>query len=143
MKQTDEPIIVEQSFDASIAAVWDAITSADKMKQWFFEQITAFEPVVDFETQFVVQVEDRVYPHFWKITEVIPMKKISYEWHFEGYPGRSVSDFELFEQGKQVLLRLTATVIEAFPENIPEFKRESGVEGWKYFINNRLKKFLE
>jgi hypothetical protein len=40
-------------------------------------------------------------------------------------------------------LRLTAQVLEDFPEDIPEFKRESGVEGWTYFIKKSLKEFLE
>ncbi len=30
-----------------------------------------------------------------------------------------------------------------FFENIPEFKRESCIEGWTYFIKKRLKEFLE
>ena len=39
-------------------------------------------------------------------------------------------------------LHLNFTVLEAFPENIPEFKRESGVEGWNYLIKESLKNFL-
>jgi len=30
-----------------------------------------------------------------------------------------------------------------FPDDIPEFKRESGVEGWNYLIKKSLKAFLE
>ena len=40
-------------------------------------------------------------------------------------------------------LRLTHHVQESFPEDIPEFKRESGIEGWTFFIKKRLKEFLD
>ncbi len=33
--------------------------------------------------------------------------------------------------------------VEKFPDNIPEFKRESDVAGWNYFIKDSLKEFLE
>jgi uncharacterized protein YndB with AHSA1/START domain len=36
-----EPIIVEQTFRASIARVWDAISIKDQMRKWFFESINA------------------------------------------------------------------------------------------------------
>jgi uncharacterized protein YndB with AHSA1/START domain len=143
MKITDEPIIVEQVFDTSIENVWKAITVLDKMKQWFFNNIPSFDPVVGFETRFIIQVEDRVFPHVWKLTEVIPMKKITYNWRYEGYLGCAIVIFELFENGNQIKLRLTSTTIESFPDNIPEFKRESGVEGWNYFIKKSLKQYLE
>ena len=51
--------------------------------------------------------------------------------------------FELFEEDKMTKLILTHQVLEDFPDDIPEFKRESGVEGWTFFINKSLKEFLE
>ncbi|MBW8048840.1 MAG: SRPBCC domain-containing protein [Cytophagales bacterium] len=143
MKKTDEPIVVEQIYDTSIENVWDAITVLDKMKQWFFDNIASFEPVVGFETRFVVQVEDRIFPHLWKLTEVVPKKKITYDWRYEGFPGSSIVVFALTEKGNQTKLRLTYTVVENFPDNIPEFTRESGIEGWNYFIKKSLKQYLE
>lgn len=143
MKTTDEPIIVEQVFDTSIKNIWNAITVLDKMKQWFFNNIPSFNPVVGFETRFDIQVEDRMFPHLWKLTEVIPMKKITYDWRYKGYTGIAIVIFELFESGNQTKLRLSSTAIESFPDNIPEFKRESGVEGWNYFIKKSLKEYLE
>ena len=47
------PIVIQQAYNASIAVVWKAITDRGQMRQWFFEQITDFEPVIGFETQFV------------------------------------------------------------------------------------------
>lgn len=143
MKNIETPIIVEQVFNTSAENVWNAITVLDEMKQWFFNNIESFEPKIGFKTRFVVQVEDRIFPHLWKLTEVIPMKKISYEWRFEGYSGSGISSFELMGKENQTKLRLTFTVIEKFPSDIPEFKRESGVKGWNYFIKESLKQYLE
>lgn len=143
MKDGDQPIIVEQLFDASLEKVWNALTVVAEMTQWYFPNIPAFEPVVGFETTFIVQVEDRVFPHVWKLTEVMPMRKIAYNWQFEGYDGRAVSVFELSQVDQRTRLTLTFSVIEKFPEHIPEFKRESGVNGWNYLIKESLIAHLE
>ena len=139
---TNEPIIVEQTFNTSINNVWNAITKVGQMKQWFFENIESFKPEVGFETQFNVQSQDRNFLHLWKLTEVVPMKKITYSWKYGGYPGNSFVTFELLEKNDQTKLRLTHKGTASFPEDIPEFSRESGVEGWNYLIRKSLKEFL-
>lgn len=93
MKNTDKPIVVEQTFDVSITELWNAITELKQMKQWFFENIESFEPKVGFETRFVVENEGSVFPHLWKITEVERLKKITYNWKYEGYTGDSFCNF--------------------------------------------------
>jgi uncharacterized protein YndB with AHSA1/START domain len=143
MKKNEEPIIVEQFFNASIESVWNAITNVDQMRQWYFENIPSFKAEVEFETQFNVQSQERNFLHMWKVTEVVPMKKIVYNWKYEGYPGNSFVVFELFEENNSTKLRLTHQVTESFPQDIPEFLRESGVEGWTFFIKKSLKEFLE
>jgi uncharacterized protein YndB with AHSA1/START domain len=135
--------VVEQIFDTSIKNVWDSITIVNKMKKWFFKQITSFEPKVGFETSFIVKVDDRIFPHLWKLTEVVQMKKIVYDWRYDGYEGRVNVVFELFENDNKTLLRLTNSVVEDFSDNVPEFKRKSGLEGWKFFIQNSLKQYLK
>lgn len=143
MKKIDDPIVIEQTFNTSKKNVWDAITVLDQMKQWFFDNIDSFEPVAGFETRFDIQVEDRIFPHVWKLTEVVPLKRITYDWRYDGYPGSSIVVFELNEEGNRTKLRLTSTVIESFPDDIPEFTRESGIEGWSYFIKKSLKEYIE
>ncbi len=137
------PIITEQIFNSSIDTVWKAITEQDQMVQWFFEEIESFEPVVGFETKFNVTTPNRDYMHLWKLTEVVPGKKITYSWKYEGLPGDGIVIFELFPQNDQTLLKLTNLGLESFPEDIPEFTRESCIGGWKYFINDRLKEYLD
>jgi uncharacterized protein YndB with AHSA1/START domain len=143
MSSNYESIIVEQIFNTSISTVWDAITKVDQMRQWFFENIESFKPEVGFETKFNVQAESRSFLHLWKITEVVPMKKIVYDWRYEGLSGEGNVMFELIELGNQTKLRLTNLGLESFPKDIPEFTRESCIKGWSYFIKNRLKEFLK
>ena len=143
MSDTNEPIIVEQTFNTSINNVWNAITKVDQMRKWFFENIESFKPEVGFATQFSVQSQNRSFLHIWKLTEVVPLKKIIYNWKYGGYSGDSFVMFELFEQQNRTKLRLKHEGIESFPKNIPEFSRESCAGGWNYFIRNSLKKFLE
>jgi uncharacterized protein YndB with AHSA1/START domain len=142
MRKSDEPVIVEQTFAAPPDIVWNAITEIDQMRQWYFENIPAFEPEVGFETQFNVQSESRNFLHMWRVTEVVPGKRITYTWKFAEYPGDSFVVWELFEQDDGTKLRLTVVIEEDFPEEMPEFKRESCLEGWEYFIGKSLKEYL-
>ena len=99
MNVNEAPVIVEETFDASSQSIWNAITVVDEMREWYFDNIPAFEPRVGFETQFMVISEGREFPHLWKVTEVVPLKKIAYEWRFGNYPGQGLVTFELTEQG--------------------------------------------
>jgi len=143
MKHTDPPIIVEQTFQSTKEALWNAITEQAEMVLWFFDNIPDFTASLGFETQFPVQSNDRVFTHLWKITEVIPGEKISYQWSYVEYPGEALVTFELLEERNNLRLRLTNRVISDFPQDIPEFTRASGITGWEYFIQGRLKEYLE
>jgi len=143
MKTSEDPVIVEQSFNTTVDKVWRAITNRDEMIQWFFPNIETFSPEVGFETQFEVNVEDRTFTHLWKLTEVVPFKSIKYNWRYQEYAGNSFVNFELFEENGGVNLKLTHSVIEDFESGIPEFNRDSCVGGWNYFINQNLTKYLE
>ncbi len=143
MDATAEPIVVEQIFNAPISVVWKAITDTDQMRRWFFETMTNFEPAVGFQTQFNVRVEDQDYPHQWKVTDVVPEKRIVYDWRYGGYPGNSSVTWELSETPHGTKLTLTHKGIETFPQDDPMFSRESGQAGWGYFLHESLKAFLE
>ena len=86
MLNTEQPVVVEQTFNSSLKAVWDAITKLDEMKLWYFE---------------------------------------------------------LIEVDGEVNLKLSMKVVESFQEDIPEFRRDSCIGGWNYFIKQRLKQYLE
>jgi uncharacterized protein YndB with AHSA1/START domain len=143
MKKTDDPIIIEQVFTISKDILWKVITKQEHMIQWFFENISEFKAEIGFQTQFTIENEGRVFPHHWKIIEVIPFEKITYNWKYEGYKGDSNVSFELIDENGGTKLVLTTIILEDFQENIPEFTREACIGGWEYFIQNQLKSYLE
>jgi uncharacterized protein YndB with AHSA1/START domain len=142
MKKNEPPVVVEQWFDCQPGKIWNAITRPDQMRQWFFENIPAFDPVRGFETRFDVHVEDRVFPHVWRLIKVIPRIGFTIDWSYSGYPGRAFVQFELFDEGGKTRLKLTHEITEDFPDNIPEFTRESCLHGWTWFIKDSLKNYL-
>lgn len=143
MSDRSQPIIVEQIFNKSKEEVWSAITDPGKMREWFFENIPDFIPEVGFETRFNVDAGERQFMHLWKITEVVPLEKIVYDWRYENISGIGTLSFELLQEGEQILLRLTNKGMDSFPKDISEFSRESCKGGWQYFINQRLNEFIE
>ncbi len=143
MKVSDEPMVIEQSFDNSSEEVWSAITELKQMREWFFNNIEEFKPKIGFKTSFEVQSGGRTFTHLWEITEVVPLHKITYRWRYNEYSGDSFVKFELNEKVGSTLLKVSTEVIADFPDDIPEFKRESAVQGWNYFIGNQLKAYLE
>lgn len=143
MKRTDTPIVVEQVFKTSINKLWNAVSNLDEMKAWYFDNIDAFKPELGIRSEFAVSVEDRVFTHLWEVTEVVPLQKLTYNWKYKEYPGDSFVTFELFEEGNLVKLKLQVDVVEDFPDDVPEFTRESCVQGWNYFIGQRLKNYLD
>jgi len=140
----NEPIVVERTYHAPVKAVWEAITNVDKMRQWYFPSLDELVAEVGFETRFDVWHDDKIFVHIWKVKEVEPLKKISYEWKFGGYPGDSVVSWELFSDGEGTRIVLTHTSVETFRGDLhPDLAVHNFVAGWTDFIGKKLKDFVE
>jgi len=139
---SSKPIVVDQLFSVQPDAVWQAVTKPDLMRQWYFEPIEDFRPEVGFETQFDIETGGRIFRHRWKVTEVVPGTSITYTWRYEGFPGLGSTEWKLSKTDGGTKLVLICTGIESFPQDIPEFTRESCKAGWEYFIQQRLPDFL-
>ena len=138
----NDPIVVEQTYNAPLSKVWAALTDRNDMKQWYFD-IAEFKPEIGFEFQFLAGSDNKKYMHRCKISEVTMGKKISYSWQYDGYEGYSFVSFELHKAGQKTKITLTHTGVETFPMNNSDFARESFVKGWTYIIGTSLKKFIE
>jgi len=57
---TTEAIVIERTFNAPVARVWQALTDVDQMRQWYFD-LKEFRPEVGFEFGFVVQHNGNAY----------------------------------------------------------------------------------
>jgi len=136
-----EAVVIERTYNASVARVWRALTDANQMREWYFD-LKEFKPEPGFEFQFVVEHEGNTYDHRCRITEVIPEKKLVYTWRYEGHEGNSLVTFELFPEGDKTRLKLTHEGLDTFPRT-PAFARENFVKGWTEIIGSSLKGFLE
>ncbi len=135
------PLVIERTFDAPVARVWQALTTKEDFDRWYFK-IKEFRPEVGFEFRFYGENEGVKYEHRCKVTEVVPGKKLAYSWRYEGHEGDSLVTFELFDEAGKTRLRLTHAGLETFPRT-PAFARGNFVGGWTELIGTNLKQFVE
>lgn len=139
----NKEVIVEGIYNSPVEKVWQAITDKEKMKQWYFD-LAEFKPEVGFEFNFSgVGHKGEKYTHLCKVTEVISNKKLKYSWQYENITGTSFVTFELFEEGEKTRVKLTHEGLETFPQNNPDFAKESFNAGWTELIGKSLGAFLE
>lgn len=138
----DKPIVVERLFGAPVSKVWKAITDKDEMKTWYFD-LAEFKTEPGFKFQFAGGPPHKQYLHLCEITEVIPEKKLTHSWQYDGYAGNSFVSFELFEQQDKTLLQLTHKGIETFPAENKDFAIANFEQGWNEIIHTFLKNYLE
>ena len=144
MNRLEPEISLDYLLSANVSSVWSAITVLDQMKKWYFDNIPEFNTDVGFTTEFVVVNDPRTFTHQWEITECIEQEKISYKWKFKEYDGESISHFELYPESDDVTrLRVRIEILKDFTDDISEFRRESCIGGWNYFVGDRLKNYLE
>ncbi len=138
-----EPFVIERTFNAPVQKVWKAITDKDQMKQWYFD-LPEFKPEVGAEFKFLGGKPcEKSYLHLCKVTEVVPGKKLTYSWRYDGYEGNSFVTFELFAEGSQTRLKLTHAGLETFPKSNPDLAKKNFAEGWTHILGASLKQFLE
>ena len=84
------------------------------------------------------------FPHIWKVTEVVPQKKIAYAWSFPASRRVPLATFELFPEGANTRLKLTHSGLETHdrPATIPTLARKNFNSGWNE-LGDELEKFLE
>ena len=139
---SNAPFTIERTFNATAATVWKAITNKDDMKQWYFD-LPEFKPEVGFEFSFEAGKDGKKYMHLCKITDVIPGKKLTHSWRYEGYEGNSFVTFELFEEGDKTRLKLTHEGLETLPASNPDFAKTNFAAGWTQIIGTSLGAYLE
>ena len=136
------PFVIERTYDAKPDRVWQAITDKDKMKQWYFD-LKEFKPEVGFKFEFSGGSEEKQYLHLCEITEVVPGKKLTHSWQYDGYPGESFVTWEIFDEGDKTRVRLTHAGLHTFPQNRKDFSRESFTAGWTHIVGISLKEYVE
>ena len=139
----NQPIVVEKTYDAPVPQVWTAITDRDEMKEWYFD-LEDFKAVPGFTFSFKGGPSpEKQYQHLCEVIEAIPLKKLSYSWRYDGYPGNSLVSFDLTPEGNKTLLRLTHEGLESFPADQKDFAKSNFEEGWDQIINTSLSEYLQ
>lgn len=135
------PFVIERTYNAPAERVWQAITDKNKMKEWYFD-LKEFKPEVGFEFEFEGGPPEKTYLHLCRVTEVIPGKKLTHSWRYDGYDGDSFVTWELFNEGDQTRVKLTHAGLETFPP-IADFARENFQMGWTEIVGKMLKEYVE
>lgn len=139
----NNPIKLEKLYNASPAKIWNALTDNEALKKWYFP-LEKFEAKVGFKFSFYGgEEDDKQYLHECEITELIPLKKITYSWKYVGLEGNSFVSWEIYPQQNGALVVLTHHGVETFANNGKDFAKESFVGGWTYFLNEVLQQYLE
>ena len=138
---SNTPVIVEQTYNAPVTRVWEAITDANQMREWYFD-LPDFKPEVGFEFQFTGGTEIKQYLHLCKVTEVIPERKLSHRWRYDGYEGNSEVTWELFPEDDGTRVKLTHSGLNTFPP-IADFAASNFNMGWNEILGKNLKNFVE
>lgn len=138
----NQPIVIERTLNAPVKKVWSAISNKDEMKKWYFD-LAEFKAEVGFKFQFTGGPPDGIqYLHLCEITEVIPDKKLTYSWKYDGYEGISFVTFELTAIGSTTKLVLTHSGVDSFPKSNPDFGKHNFVAGWTDIIGRSLPEYL-
>lgn len=130
----DQPFILEQTYLASMADVWAALTEARRLRAWYFPQLQRVEPPFTFAD------DGAAYQKQWRVTQVVVGRLLAHSWCYKGYPGSSEVIFELAPEGTAT--RLTHTGLASFPPD-PHFARRRFEADWQHLLGINLKLFLE
>lgn len=136
-----DAVVIERTYNAPVARVWEALTDANQMRVWYFD-LKEFKPEVGFEFEFTVEHEGNSYHHICRITKIIPEKTLAYSWRYAEQEGDSLVTFELFAEGDNTRLKLTHEGIETFPKT-PAYARKNFEAGWTNIVGTELKQFVE
>lgn len=136
-------LVLEHAYHVNKSRLWEALISEHEMKNWFFD-IPGFRAEVGYEFRFFGGPDEkRQYLHVCKIIQIIPEEKLSFTWRFDGYEGESTVTFELNEEGRTTVLKMTHEGLENFPATNPDFARSNFENGWSQIIHRSLPEYLE
>lgn len=133
-------VILERTYNAPALKVWSALTDVNQLRKWFFN-VTGFEPKVGYKFEFKGESDCAEYNHLCEVTEVVEGEKLTYSWAYENWEGQSYVTWELIPDGTGTRVVITHRGVDTFPKH-KDFTAGSFTEGWTYFLEKALEKFL-
>ena len=133
---------IERTFPVAAERVWRALTDPEEIKKWYFD-LPAFKAEVGYRFEFMGGRPDGIqYRHLCEITEVVPGKKLTHSWRYDGYEGNSYVTWELFPEGNATRVKLTHAGLETFPKSNPDLAPKNFAEGWTGIVGTSLENYL-
>lgn len=135
------PIIVEQFTKASPAAIWQALTNREIMKEWYF---TIDDFVLEEGATFnFYEGPEKQFHHQCTIKTIELEKKFAHTWtHPNQSKGTSLVTWEIIPQNEGTLIRLKHEGTENLADAGAEFSRDNFEMGWKGIVQSTLKNYL-
>jgi uncharacterized protein YndB with AHSA1/START domain len=137
---TDSTLKITRVFSAPQDLVWKALTETEALNHWFFP-LKEFRPEPGFAFEFTVEHDGNIYRHLCAVTEVVPLRRLSFTWRYDRYEGDSLVTFELSPEGEGTQVTLTHSGLESFPK-LPDFARENFQKGWTALVGSSLNEYL-
>jgi len=130
-------LVIERTYAASPERIWQALTDHDKLNQWFFK-LPDFKAEPGFEFRLAdTNGKDK---HQCRMPEVVPGKRLTYEFTNLHVAGDSRVSWELFGEGGGTRVKVTHSGLDTFPDT-PGYQRKDYQGGWTYLVNS-LAKYL-
>jgi len=105
-------IILEHTYSVPAEQVWEAITGPDYMNDPDYINHPDQTNHPDLMNQLHLPND------IWKVTEIVPGKRISYEWRYQGFPGNSRITFELVPDADGTRITITHTCLSIMAINL-------------------------
>ncbi|HEX7674969.1 MAG TPA: SRPBCC domain-containing protein [Bdellovibrio sp.] len=129
---------------ATVGEVWNALTDADELENWWGEDVK-LEPKVN--GKFYEYWEDDAGNEQMASGKVLALKKmkhITFTWREKSWPKNATTEcsFEITEEGKKSTLKLKHTGWETLPEDRREKVFKDFKVGWTFHMKE-LKEYLD
>lgn len=129
--------------NATTNQIWNALTDAKTMKEWYFD-MADFKLEVGNKFYFYEPGENKKFKHVCEILEIISNKKFSHTWTYpELTKGSSIVCWNIDEQNGTVIVSLTHEGLNTFADGGSDFDPANFKAGWNEILHKSLKQFVE
>ena len=136
-----EPVVKEITIDAPASRVWKALTDPEQIVKWLMPPEN-FKLEVGNKFKMEGNNKGRIIPHFCKIIEIVPERKLSYTWAVENMLSETLVTYEIENLGETTKLTLTHSGWDKVTLMESPATRADYSGGWEFVIPG-LKKYIE
>lgn len=137
-----EPIVINFTFNAPLAKVWNVLSDENELKKWYFP-VENYKFETGSEFTFYESSDSKNYLHKARFLNIIPDQLIEYTWEHPNHSkGTSTVKWELEAEDEKTRLTLTHTGTESFADAGPAFTKANYEMGWNAIVGTMLRNHL-